>query len=36
MGNKYENGLWEQFFTMIRWCVGQEAEEYLKEIQFHG
>jgi hypothetical protein len=36
MGNKYEHGLWEQFFTMIRWRFGKPAEEYLNDIQFHG
>jgi uncharacterized protein (TIGR02646 family) len=36
MGNKYENGLWESFFTMIRWRFGKAAEEYLEGIQFHG
>jgi uncharacterized protein (TIGR02646 family) len=36
MGNKYEYGLWEQFFTMIRWRFGEPAEEYLNDIQFHG
>ncbi|MDR2439426.1 MAG: TIGR02646 family protein [Planctomycetaceae bacterium] len=36
MGNKYKNGLWESFFTMIRWRFGEAAEEYLEEIQFHG
>jgi uncharacterized protein (TIGR02646 family) len=36
MGNKYESGLWEPFFTMIRWRFGRAAEEYLNDISFHG
>jgi uncharacterized protein (TIGR02646 family) len=36
IGNKYENGSWGQFFTMIRYRFKNIAEEYLEEIQFHG
>jgi uncharacterized protein (TIGR02646 family) len=36
IGNKYENGLWNQFFTMIRWRFNNAAEKYLEEIRFHG
>ncbi|MDR1963769.1 MAG: TIGR02646 family protein [Planctomycetaceae bacterium] len=34
IGNKYENRLWNPFFTMIRWRFKNIAEEYLYEIQF--
>jgi uncharacterized protein (TIGR02646 family) len=36
IGNKYKNGYWEKFFTMIRYRFRNVAEEYLEEIQFHG
>ena len=36
LGNRYENGCWGIFFTMIRWRFRNIAEEYLEEIQFHG
>jgi uncharacterized protein (TIGR02646 family) len=36
IGNKYENGCWRNFFTMIRYRFGNVAEEYLEEIQFIG
>jgi len=33
---KYLQHQWPAFFTVIRWCLGQAAEQYLRSIQFAG
>lgn len=33
---KYLQYQWPAFFTVIRWCLGQTAEQYLQSIHFSG
>ncbi|MDR2762855.1 MAG: TIGR02646 family protein [Planctomycetaceae bacterium] len=33
IGNKYENGTWGQFFTMLRFIFKRVADEYLEELR---
>jgi uncharacterized protein (TIGR02646 family) len=31
-----DDRIWPRFFTLIRWRLGQSAEDYLRGIQFNG